>query len=194
MEDDLVKRFDDAHVVYGGVEVVMGERFELAAGEAGEAHGRQPLLVRPVDGLEDVGTVARARDGQQQVARRGEVLELLDEDPVVTLVVTPGQDCRRVVGQAEDFEPLLILEVAQGALGQILAQVRSVGARAAVAADEDETAGVVGCFDKLRHFLELGRIELFDFAADHGEVIRNAEFCTEHQYFTWIEGALVVGC
>ena len=43
-----------------------------------------------------------------------------------------------VVGEAQDLEPLLVLEVAQGALGEVFAEVRGVGARAAVADDEDE--------------------------------------------------------
>ena len=41
VEDDLVEGFDDAHVVDGRVEIVVGERLELAAGEAGDADGRR---------------------------------------------------------------------------------------------------------------------------------------------------------
>ena len=54
--------------------------------------------------------------------------------------------------------------------------------------DEDEPAFVVGGFDQLGDLLDLGRIELLDLAADDGQVFGNAEFCTEHQYFTWNEG------
>ena len=134
VEDDLVQRLDDPHVVDRRVQVVLGQRLELAAAEPGDAHGRQPVGVGPLHRLEDVRAVARARDRQQQVARRGQVLELLDEDPVVALVVGPGHDPGGVVGQAQDLEPLLVLEVAERALGQVLAEVRGVGARAAVAA------------------------------------------------------------
>ena len=194
VEDDLVERFDDAHVVDGGVEVVMGERFELAAGEAGDADGGEAVVIGPRDGLEDIRAVSRAGDREQDVTWGREVLELLEEDAVIAFVVCPGHDAGGVIGQAQDFEPLLVIEVAEGALGQIFAEVRGIGAGAAVAADENESAFIVGGFDELGDFLDLGRIELLDFAADDGEVFGNAEFCTEHQYFTWNEGALVVGC
>ena len=104
------------------------------------------------------------------------------KDPVVAFVVRPGHDPGRIVGQAQDLEPLLSFEVTKCTLRQIFAEVRSVGARAAVAADEDKPAFVrPSGFDELGDFLDLGRVELLDFAADDGEVFGYAEFCTEHQ-------------
>ena len=88
----------------------------------------KPVFLGPGDGLEDVGAVAGAGNRQQQIAGRGEILQLLEEDPVIPFVVGPGHDAGGVVGQAQDFEPLLVLEVAKGALRQILAQVRSIRA------------------------------------------------------------------
>ena len=148
------------------------------------ADGGQAVVVGPGDGLEDVRAVSRSRDRQQDVAGRGEVLELFEEDPVVAFVVGPGHDAGRVVGQAQDLEPLLVFEVAERALGQVFAEVRGVRARAAVADDEDKPAVVVGGFDQLADLLDLGRIELLDLAADDGQVFGNAEFCTEHQFGT----------
>ena len=141
----------------------------------------EAIFVGPGDGLEDIRAVSRTRDGEQNVAGRSEILQLLEEDPVVAFVIGPGHDAGGVVGQAQDLEPLLVFEIAKRALGQIFAEVRGVGARTAVAADEDEPAFVVSGFDELRDFLDLGRIELLDLAADDGEVFGNAEFCTEHQ-------------
>ena len=155
-------------------------RLELAPAEAGDADGGHPLAVGPLDGLEDVGAVARARDRQQQVAGRGEVLELFDEDPVVALVVGPGHDPGGVVGQAQDLEPLLVLEVAQGALGQVLAEVRGVGPRAAVAADEDEAAGVVGRLDQVADPLDLGQVEPLDLAADPVQILLGPQGGSQH--------------
>ena len=124
------------------------------------------MVVGPGDGLEDVGTVARARNRQQQIAGRRQVFQLLEEDAVVTLVVGPGHDAGGVVGQAEDAEPLLVLEVAQGAFRQIFAEVRGIRPGAAVADDEDEPARAIGRLDQFGHLLNLGRVEPTDFLVD----------------------------
>ena len=83
---------------------MLGQRPQLAAAEAGAAERLQAVPVGPLDGPQDVRAVARAADGDEQVARAGQVLELLDEDAVEALVVAPGEDVRRVVGQAEDAQ------------------------------------------------------------------------------------------
>ena len=117
---------------------------QLAAAEAGAAERLQPVPVGPLHRPQHVGAVAGAADGDQQVARAGQVLELLDEDAVEAFVVAPGQDVRRVVGQAQDAQAFLgvVVEVlaAQRALAQVLAEVRGVRAAAAVAAQEDNAA------------------------------------------------------
>ena len=71
--DDPVKRrqvdrFDDAHVVEGDVKVVLSERLELAAGEAGAAEGGEPIAIGPLDGAEDIRAVAGAADGDEEIA------------------------------------------------------------------------------------------------------------------------------
>ena len=94
VERRQVNRLDDAHVVERHVQVLLGQRPQLAAGEAGAAEGSQVVPVGPLDGPQDVGAVAGAADGDEQVAGAGQVLELLDEDALEALVVGPGEDVR----------------------------------------------------------------------------------------------------
>ena len=93
-----------------------------------------------------------------------QVLELFDEDAVEALVVAPGEDVRRVVGQAEDAQALLavVVEVlaAQRALAEVLAEVRGVRAAAAVAADENELAPHITIVNRVGQGLHLGRLDL----------------------------------
>ena len=70
------------------------------------AEGLQTVAIGPVDRGQDVGAVARAADGDHQVARPAVVHQLLDEDLVVAHVVAHGQNPAQVVGEAEDLEPL----------------------------------------------------------------------------------------
>ena len=175
-----MERFDDPHVVDSRVEVMLGQGLELAAAEAGDAQGGHAVGVGPLDGSENVGAVARARDRQQDVAGRGQVLQLLDEDPVVSLVVAPCHDPGGVVGQAENLEPFLVLEVAQGTLGQVFAEVRGTGTRPAVADDEDEAPGVIRVLDDLAHVLELLEVERLDLAADAIQIILGAQRPSQH--------------
>ena len=79
---------------------LLGQRPQFAAAEAGAAVCLYIVAVRPLDGPQHVRAVARAADGDEQVAGLGQVLELLDEDALETLIVGPGEDIRRVVGQA----------------------------------------------------------------------------------------------
>src|SRR5262245_49398180 len=102
VERRQMDRFDDAHVVKRDVEALLGEGAELAAGEAGAAERLETVAVGPVDGLEHIGAVAGATDGDQQVAGTSQVLELLDKDAIEALVVAPGEDIGGVVGEAED--------------------------------------------------------------------------------------------
>src|SRR2546421_225030 len=69
VEDDQVQGFGDPHVVDRRVEIVVRQALELTTRESGDPYGRQPMLVGPADRLEYVGTIAGARDGQQQVSR-----------------------------------------------------------------------------------------------------------------------------
>ena len=78
------------------------------------------------------------------------------------------------------LQPLLVFKVAQGALRQVFAEVRGIGARAAVADDEDEAALVVGGLDQLAHLLDLGRIKALYLVTNARQVIGNSQFCTQH--------------
>src|SRR5687768_3778989 len=105
----------------------MGQRLQLAAGETRAAECLQAVAVRPIDGLQDVGAVARPTNSDQQIAWTREVLELLDEDAVETFVISPGEDVRRIVGKAQDAKTFLfvILEIlpAYALLAEIFAEV-----------------------------------------------------------------------
>lgn len=127
VKNHLVERLDDSHVVHGNVQLLMRHGLQLPTRESSKSHGGQPIPVAPFDGFEDIRAVAGARDRQQQVTRRRKVLELFDEDPVVTLVIAPGHDASRVVCKTQHPEPLLVLEVAKGALCEILAEMRRIG-------------------------------------------------------------------
>ena len=63
-----VDRLDDAHVVERHVQPVLRQRPQLAAAEAGAAERRQAVAVGPLDRPQDVRAVARAADGDEQVA------------------------------------------------------------------------------------------------------------------------------
>lgn len=171
--------FDDAHVVQRHVQVLLPQGLQLAARIAGNAPGRQPLPVRPLDGIQDVRAVAAAADGDQNIPRRGQVLELLDKDPVEAFVVAPRQDVGRIVGQTEDLQPLpVVVEkvfAVQRALAEILAEVGRVRAAAAIAADEDEFSGLVGGVDVVRQAGDLRQIESFENLRTTTEIVRRGE-------------------
>ena len=70
VERRQVDRLDDAHVVERHVQALLGQAAQLAAAEAGAAERLQAVAVGPLDGPQDVRAVARAADGDEQVARR----------------------------------------------------------------------------------------------------------------------------
>src|SRR5688500_7634926 len=104
MEREQVQRLDHAHVVERDMEILLGQGLELTAAVAGDAKSLDLVSVGPFDGAKNVGAVARAADGDEQIARLAEILELLDEDAFEIRIVGPGEDVRRIVGQAEDAE------------------------------------------------------------------------------------------
>ena len=63
------------------------------------------MAVGPIDGVQHVGAVARAADGDEQITGLCQVLKLLDEDTLETFIVSPGKDIRRIIGQTQDAEP-----------------------------------------------------------------------------------------
>src|SRR5262245_57238883 len=91
------------------MQAVLRERLELAPREPGAAERSEAVLVGPVHGAKDVRAVSRAADGDEQISRAGDILQLLDEDAVEALVVGPGEDVGRVVGEAEDLEAFLLV-------------------------------------------------------------------------------------
>src|SRR5262249_25559792 len=148
------------------------------------AESPDAVAVGPVDGAKDVRAVARATDGDEQVARARQVLELLHEDAVEALVVGPGQDVRCVVGQAEDAEAFFLIVVVifagEGAFAEVFAEVRGVGTRAAVADDEDESALLIAIVDRVGESADLGGIDARQFLAYALEELADVELDTEH--------------
>ena len=96
-------------------------------------------------------------------------------------VVGTGHDPGCVVGQAQDLQSLLRLEIAERALRQVLAEVRGVGTRTAIADDEHEAAFIIRLLDQLADVLDLGRIEFLNLVTDTREVIRNPQCRTKHR-------------
>src|SRR5208283_1114947 len=180
VKDDLVQGLDDSHVSDGHVQVVVGQGLQLAAGEPRETNRRQPASIGPVDGLENVRAVAGTGDRQQQVAGRRQVLELFQEDPIIALVIGPGHDSRSVVREAQDLQPLLSLEVTEGALREVLAEVRRVSARTTVADDEDETTGIIRLFDQVAHVFDKSGVKPLNLVADASEVISRRHRRSKH--------------
>src|SRR5262249_38905606 len=101
VEGNQVDRLDNSHVVQWNVETLLGQLPKFPTGEARATERLEAVAVGPFDGAEDIGAVAGAANGNQQVGWGGEVFELFDKDPVEALIVGPGQDVRRVVGQAQ---------------------------------------------------------------------------------------------
>ena len=109
MEDGQVDRFDDTHIVKGYVQIVMCQFLEFAATKPRATDRGKAFPIRPFHGAKHIGTVSGSADGNQQVSRAGEVLELFDKDAIKSLVICPGQNVGRVVGQTEDLQSLLLV-------------------------------------------------------------------------------------
>ena len=64
-----VDALDHAHIAQIDVQPVGLELLELPAVKAGQAEGRQPVPIGPVDGLQHIGAIARTADRDDQIAR-----------------------------------------------------------------------------------------------------------------------------
>src|SRR6185312_8590798 len=109
---------------------------------------------------------------------------LFGEDALEALVVAPGEDVRRVVGQADDAQPLLLVVVevlsAERPLAEVLAEVGGVRAAAAVADDEDEATLLVAVINGVGQGLDLGRVDAVQFLADALQELLRRELDAEH--------------
>src|SRR5947208_15650090 len=100
-------RFDHPHVIQRNMEILLSEFFQLAAAESRAAKGLHVVIVGPLDCSKYIGAVARPADGYEQITEVVLVLELLDENPLEALVISSGQNVRRVLGQTEDTQAWL---------------------------------------------------------------------------------------
>src|SRR5262249_42898724 len=173
----------------GQVRAPPGKPARAAAAEAGAAERQKPVAVGPLHRPQHGGAVAGAADGDEQVARPGQVLQLLHEDALEALVVAPGEDVRRVVRQAQDAQALLpvVVEVlaAQGALAQVLAEVGGVGAAAAVAAQKDGAAVLVAVVDGVGQRPDLALVEPRELLGDAVEELARAQLGSQHARGPW---------
>jgi len=92
-------RLDDPHIVQWYMQTILGQLPQAPAAKAGAAESHQPVAIGPLDSPQHVDAVARSGDRHQQIAGASEILQLLDEDTLEALVVGPGQNVRRIVGQ-----------------------------------------------------------------------------------------------
>ena len=124
-----------------------------AAIAAEQAQGHHAHLVRLLDSREDVAAVAAGGDGDQQVARARQRLDLAGEHPFIAEVVADGGERRGIGGQGDGGQGAAIgLETADHFGGDVL----RVGGAAAIAAEKDAIA-VAQAGDELRaEFLNAG--------------------------------------
>jgi len=101
VEDTEVDALDHAHVVELDMQAVLLHFFELATVVAGQAERDEAVAVGPIDSVEDVGAIAAAADGEDEIAGGAVVHELLEENLVVAAVVANGQEPARIVCQAQ---------------------------------------------------------------------------------------------
>src|SRR5262249_18011893 len=115
-----------------------------------------------------------------QIARTGQVLELLDKDAVESFVVAPREDIGCVVGEAQNAQAFLgvIIKVlaAEGAFAHVFAKVRRIGATAAVADDEDEAALQIALVNHVRERVDFLWIDLLQFPSSPFEKSPGIEF------------------
>ena len=106
---------------------LLGQVPELAAAKASAAERFETAAVGPLDRAEHVGAIPRSTNRDQKVAGLGKVLELLDENAVKPFVISPRENVRRVVGEADDAQAFLavILKIfaAQRSFAQVLAKM-----------------------------------------------------------------------
>src|SRR6516225_2851186 len=164
-----MNRFHESHVIERHVEALLGQRSELSAGEASAAECSQIMSIGPFDGPQDIRAVTRAANGNEQIAGAGQVFQLLDKYAIESLVVAPGQNVWRIVGQTENAQTLLpiVIEVfaTKSSLAEVLAEVRRIGTAAAVADHEHEAAAAIAIINGVGQLLDLGRIHPQQFLA-----------------------------
>jgi len=157
MGQNHVDVFRDLHVVDLRVEAAIDHRFEFPAVVSADADGGASQLLAVFDAAQHVRRVTAAGDPHDDVARRGEVLQLLDEDRFVIDVVGDREDPRQAVGKRHDLELLLGTEA--GALVQIAGQVRGGCRAAAVAQQEDGLLPLVSVFQDVGDRVDLAIIQ-----------------------------------
>jgi len=157
MGQNHVDVFRDLHVVDLRVEATIDHRFEFPAVVSADADGGASQLSAVFDAAQHVRRVAAARDPHDDVARHGEVLQLLDEDRFIIHIVGDREDPGKAVSKCHDFEFLLDTEA--GALVQITGQMRGGGRAAAVAQQEDGLLPLIGVFQDVGNRVDLAIIQ-----------------------------------
>ncbi len=140
--------------------------------------------IGPIHGTQDVRAIAGTADGHEEIAFRSQVLELFHEDAIKAFVVTPGQNIRRVVREAQDLQSLFCVVIeklaCQRAFAHVLAKVGGVRAAATVADHKDKSPSFVAFVDHFRELLDLCRVDVIQFFGDAIQKLPGVECGTNH--------------
>ena len=134
MPGQQVRLLNARGIVRRGDQAGLRQVLEAAAIPAGEGGGRDAQRLGPLQGAQDVGTVAGGADADHQIARPAQGLDLTGEDLLEAIVVADGGEGGAVRGQGDGGEAgALALEASNQFRGQML----TIGGAAAVAEPED---------------------------------------------------------
>ena len=111
----------------------------LAAAIAAEASGCKAHLAGKLKGADDVAGASGGRDAEEDVAARAEGFDLAGEDAIEGVIVRDGSEQRGVGGESDGAECRAVGDEAANELG---GEVLGVGCGAAIAGDEQFSAGL----------------------------------------------------
>lgn len=121
---------------------MVGEPMQTAAALAAQGGCHQPHGFRLLQGLKDVRALARGRDGDGDIARLAERLDLAGENLVEAEIVAAGGERRCVGGECEGGDGLAILLITDG---QFRREMLAVGGAAAIAEEQKFSPAAQTC-------------------------------------------------
>lgn len=101
-----VDAFHHTHVIQSNVDSILLHPLELASGITRQSKCFDSVAIGPVDGVENVRTVARSAYGNQQVTRLGQIHQLLNKNLIVGKVIADRHDPANIVRKTLDSESL----------------------------------------------------------------------------------------
>ena len=109
------------------------------------------------DGAYDIGRIAAAAEGHHDIARAGEVPQLLEKNDVIADIVRVGRHRRDLLAQRHDFEAFLA--AVAGAFDDVAGKMVGGGGAAPVAEDEDLAVFVAGLTEGFDGLVYLGGVD-----------------------------------